>query len=152
MIPAMRSLPSDLCAECWAKIKAAGRAEKERRKEKARPRVEAKTAKRTDRRQSLAEIREWLYSETDGKCAAAGCALDDGWELHHLVSGGMRRARESVATCAPLCRVCHLWAHRNDPDTLRALLAWCQRTGRTEAARELTRRLDKIDEARRATE
>jgi len=149
MIAAMKHLPSDLCAECWSKIKAAARDEKSRRKAKARPRVEAKAAKREGRNERMRAIRAAVIAETGGVCAA--CHKAPAHDAHHLLSGGERPARESVLTCAPLCRSCHGQAGHDsaDMDTLNNLLAWCRRTNRSEAARALYRRIAKVEEARR---
>ena len=129
------------------------RREKERKREKRAPRVTSERNARQERSDRLAILRAVLLDETGSTCAICPRILTlDTMELHHLVSGGLRRHRERKETCAPLCKPCHTGEGHNNEATMRALLAWCVETGRQEGARELTRRLDAIAAKRAAKE
>lgn len=141
-----------LCEGCTDRIAKAKAAHKARVRVKARPRVEAKARAKMEREGRLTIIRARLLAETDGKCATCPQAITlDTMEAHHLVSAGLRRHRERVETMAPLCHGCHQEDGHNCPAVMAKLLEWCKRTGRQEAAREITRRLDKIARVRGET-
>jgi predicted HNH restriction endonuclease len=140
-----------LCSGCSIAVRDAKAAKKARTASKRAPRVEAKRRERTLRADFLESIRSTLSSETDHRCAVCRAVLGQvaGYEAHHIISGSLRRACESVETMAPLCTRCHQLAHRGDLDTLIRLGAWCEKTKRTEAREALYRRVNKIEEARR---
>ena len=128
MIPAMRSafLP-DLCAECMAKVKAAARAERERRREKTRGTRLAKVAKRATLREETAELRAKVVLLAGGKCERCGDEVAPLWgHMHHLYPGRGRRTQEqSVTNCAWLCGRCHdhFHAHPRESIAFRATIA-----------------------------
>jgi len=127
VIPAMRSLPSDLCAECWGKIKAAAKAEKERRREKKRPRVEAK------RGRSLNEWERWVALKTQAMLrdswTCVMCRTPVGLDCHHLEPGGAKHRRERIENVITLCRWCHDAYHANVSRFAPAIKNWCDAHG-----------------------
>jgi hypothetical protein len=102
----------------------------------------------------LAEIRVALHMETGGTCVVCTFGLPFvRMHAHHILSGPERQAEERQDTMAPVHEKCHDWLHGKDAkldqlDALQALLGWCVRTGREQAAESTQRRIEKIHEAR----
>lgn len=131
-----------------------------KRIKRASPRIEKPAAptktKETPRARldRLAEIRVALHAETGGRCVVCGMGLPFvRMHAHHILSGPERRPEERQDTMAPLHEKCHDWIHGKDArldqrDALVCLLAWCEVTGRKEAAASTVHRIAKIDEAR----
>lgn len=144
-----------LCVKCSSLVGLAKRVKKERMADKILPasvvhHKSLRAMQRAEREARLLAIRGALLDETGGFCAVCRCVIGIGdMEAHHIVSGGLRRHRERKETMVALCHGCHTGDGHNNPEVMAKLLAWCQRTGRQEAARELTRRLDKIERMRR---
>jgi 5-methylcytosine-specific restriction endonuclease McrA len=130
MIPAMRNLPSDLCAECWAKIKEAANADKERRRTKAKPRHEARY------RRSLADYARSLDLRAEAmKRDGARCQLCDdpyvreGLDLHHLDLGAGKSRRERISNVMMAHRTCHDAYHANARAFVPRVKVWCAAHG-----------------------
>jgi Fic family protein len=109
-----------------------------------KPTKEAAKAERSDR---LALLRmRALDRRSDGACEFCETALAT--ELHHLLSGGLRRHREELSTVAMICGECHRDYHRGDVQTLSQALEWAHRLGYWTTATAITKRLDKIGAVR----
>jgi predicted HNH restriction endonuclease len=120
------------------------------RRERSAPRLAAKAEKRTAKNAETAAIRAFAWEFTGGRCLVCMGALGSDWHLHHVVSGGLRRPRQSSRNTVPLCPECHRLVHRNDLGVLMAIRTWAQANGDDECRRELGHRIDKVLEARRA--
>jgi len=105
--------------------------------------------RRDERRKRMADIREALRVKAGGECERC---FSLGTEAHHVIGGGLRRHRESLNTMLLLCEDDHRLLHRGDPDTLEWAHAYCNGSGMHEAAAALAKRIDKVHEARRASE
>lgn len=103
------------------------------------------TGKRRDR---MARIREQVMERAQGHCEV--CATGRATECHHVLSGPLRRVRESVETCLALCMACHRDIHRGELDTLESAALYCESAGMHEATAALRRRIDKINVRRTA--
>lgn len=101
------------------------------------------------RAQRVAEIRDVVFGRCGARCEC--CASRAPSELHHLLSGPSRRAKESPETCVAVCAYCHVDLHRGRVEALLRLRKWAMGLNLTEALNALERRLDKIEEARAAT-
>ena len=104
----------DLCAECLAKVKAAAKAERVRRREKTRTSRLENMAKRAARREATAELRNQVVILAGGRCERCGEETAPVFgHMHHLYGGsGRRKAMESPETCAWLCGTCHRGLHQ----------------------------------------
>lgn len=122
----------DLCAECLAKVKAAKKAEKARRKAKATPRTDTPI-----------NVRDLAALRAGGKCECCGWPLISGAELHHVESGGLRRHRERLRSILYLCRHCHREVHNNNRSTLEAIAK--SPALDSDAVAAIRRRVDKLD-------
>jgi hypothetical protein len=92
-----------------------------------------------------AELRGKVFERAAGRCEC--CASKSPSEMHHLVSGPSRRARESLETCAAVCAWCHVDLHKGRKEALLRLRDWALGLNFAEAMTALDRRLDKIEEA-----
>lgn len=110
-------------------------------------RGEAKRTKRKERANRMAEIRAKVIRRAQGHCEV--CATGRAEEAHHLISGPLRRVRESVDTVLAVCGDCHHDMHSGELDTLQSAQIYAESCGMHEAAAALARRIDKIHEARR---
>lgn len=123
----------------------AERARSARVRVKASPRVAAKAAERKTRNERMAEIRAVVMKKAGGLCEMCGAPAT---EAHHLISGPLRRRLESADTVIALCFDCHRSVHRGDLDALYQAQAYCVTSGMHDAAAALSKRIDKINEAR----
>jgi hypothetical protein len=119
-------------------------------RERSAPRLAAKAGKRETKREQSATLRALAWEFTGGRCLVCMGALGPDWHLHHVVSGGLRRPRQSSRNTVPLCPECHRLVHRNDLGVLMAIWTWAQANGDDECRRELGRRIAKVEEARAA--
>lgn len=91
--------------------------------------------------------------ERDGNCVLrSGCVSRGAPHMHHVVG----RHDERLETVAMLCWGHHdrhspISVHAGHVPTLRALYAWCVEHDSADAARAVTRKLSKIEEAQRFT-
>jgi transcriptional regulator GlxA family with amidase domain len=109
----------------------------------------AKEAKREERIDRMAAIHFAVMERAAGRCEF--CGEDSGnLDTHHILSGPLRRAAERSDTVAAICRGCHAFYHAGRADVLRDAYTWAVRRGFKDAARAIERRLEKIEEARRA--
>ena len=98
------------------------------------------------RRERMARIRETVMERAQGHCEV--CATGVAAECHHVLSGPLRRVRESVSTCLALCVRCHRGLHAGDLDTLESARLYAESCGMHDAVAALAKRIDKIHEAR----
>lgn len=143
-----RGGPAALAAEAERQVEARRRA-KLRTAPKRKASREGKASRVAERLIRLKVAREVASARAGGKCEVChrpGFVL----EADHLVSGGLRRHRESAETLLMECPDCHRARHRGDMDTLRAIKETCIRLGMREGLRAIERRIDKAEEARRA--
>lgn len=117
-----------------------------RKLKKSLPRRKAGLAAAATAAQRRAELRDQVFTRAAGRCEC--CASKSPSELHHLVSGPSRRARESLQTCAAVCAWCHVDLHKGRKEALLRLRSWALGLGFHEATNALDRRLDKIEEAK----
>jgi 5-methylcytosine-specific restriction endonuclease McrA len=104
-----------------------------------------KSVERAGRRERMAKIRATVMERAGGLCELCGAPAS---EAHHLLSGPLRRARESVDTVIALCMSCHRQIHGNDLAALYHAQSYCVSSGMHEAGAALARRIDKLEEAR----
>jgi len=113
-------------------------------KPKKAARVRAREVARQDRVMKLAEIRQDVLVRAKGTCEL--CKSRDVQEVHHLFSGsGKRRLQERVDTMMGVCLSCHEDYHASEPWAFLTALRWAEVNGYTESAKEISRRLDKVD-------
>lgn len=93
------------------------------------------------------ELRHDVIERAAGRCEWCRVPVPPG-ELHHLLSGSQRRRCESLSTLAFVCVPCHAAYHRNDEDVLWWAKSWANAHGFTESLAEITRRIEKLHEAR----
>jgi 5-methylcytosine-specific restriction endonuclease McrA len=105
----------------------------------------SKRSAQAERRERMATIRATVMERAGGLCELCGAKAS---EAHHLLSGPLRRVRESVDTVIALCVDCHRAIHRGDLDALYHAQSYCVSSGMHEAGAALARRIDKIEEAR----
>lgn len=105
-----------------------------------------RSMKRASRNIRMAQIRETVMSRAQGHCEV--CATGRAEEAHHLISGPLRRVRESVLTVIALCGSCHRGIHAGNLDALESARLYAESCGMHEAVASLARRIDKIHEAR----
>jgi hypothetical protein len=146
----LRLSPEDLVREQKRQL-AAKRSSRRRTAPRRKPGEEKKSASRRERTAEIARLREVAFAFTGGRCLACMGELPWNWHLHHLVSGGLRRHRESERNTVALCPACHHLAHRNDVGTLAALITWAATNGDDECRRTMARRIEKL-QAPRPTE
>jgi hypothetical protein len=103
---------------------------------------ERKRLKKEERVAHVAEIRVAAFARWAGRCALY--CKSPATDLHHVLSGPERRAKESVETVLPVCRDHHRTLHRNDLHALEDAYNVCTDNGMHEARRALGRRIDKI--------
>jgi 5-methylcytosine-specific restriction endonuclease McrA len=107
----------------------ADRSSRKRRAEKAKPRFDAKEARKKERAERTAAIRREVFRRDGGKCVVCGGPATD---MHHLAYGsGVRRVLEMVGTCVSLCATCHVRAHEQWISVLDPLAMWARREGLT---------------------
>ena len=111
-----------------------------KRVRKAEPSRVAREKSRNFRAYRMAEIRAEMGARCAGKCELCGGQYE---ECHHVLSGPLRRVRESLDTCLGLCGVCHRALHRHDFDTMERAYNYCLESGMPDAAAALRRRIDK---------
>ena len=107
-----------------------------------------KEERREERNSAFDEIRKKVYDRAEGRCEV--CGVDAGdvlCQAHHLISGGLRRHRESVETVMLLCADCHRAYHRSVPAVLAQVREWCLSHNYNEAGAAVTRRIDKLEAA-----
>jgi hypothetical protein len=121
-----------------------------RARARSAPRLAAKAGERETKREQSATLRAFAWEFTGGRCLVCMVALGPDWHLHHVVSGSLRRPRQSSRNTVPLCPECHRLVHRNDLGVLMAIWTWAQANGDDECRRELGRRIAKVEEARAA--
>jgi hypothetical protein len=107
----------------------------------------SKDARRIERGIRLKVAREMVMIRADGRCELCGRS---GYvlEAHHMISGPLRRVKESAETMIAVCADCHRAQTRGDEDALKNAKEVAIRLGMREALAALDRRLDKIAEAR----
>ena len=94
------------------------------------------------------EIRHDVIVRSGGRCEFCRIPVPPG-ELHHILGGiGRRRRDERVDTVAFICVACHHAYHRGDEDVLWWAKSWANAHGFAESLAEITRRIEKIHEAR----
>lgn len=120
------------------------------RSRRSRGRRKDEAAEKAERRQRIGDIRQDVMIREGGCCACCGWdASNNCGEIHHIVSGvGRRRQKEDVLTCVLLCRQCHRFVTGGDESTLRVLATYCIRHSMPEAARAISHRLARIEDAR----
>jgi hypothetical protein len=120
MIPAMRTLPSDLCAECRRKIREATKAEKERRRAKARPRVEKENAAGFVEDERYTAAKGAAFKRARDRCEVYvgyfRCA-HDGTDPDHVLGGASRKDCERLGSegLQVMCRGHHDLKTANSP-------------------------------------
>lgn len=100
-----------------------------------------------ERRERMSMIRTVVMDREDGRCELCGGKAE---HAHHVIQGGRRRARESVNTVLALCAPCHHALHGGSLPILEDALNYCVSAGMREASTALSKRIDKIYEARTA--
>jgi hypothetical protein len=93
------------------------------------------------------ELRHDVIVRSNGRCEFCRVPVPPG-ELHHLLAGSQRRRCESLSTLAFVCVPCHAAYHRNDEDVLWWAKSWANAHGFAESLAEVTRRIEKLHEAR----
>jgi hypothetical protein len=116
-----------------------------RRVLKAKPSKVARAVRKAAQREHTAKVRAEVGERSRGRCELCSAPFH---EIHHVLGGADRKAKESVDTCLALCWECHRAIHRGDLAELTAALSFCQFQGMVRAEQALRRRLDKIEEAR----
>lgn len=134
------------CAECGGVVRAA---KKPKRLHRPVAPGRSKRERNANRKARMAEIRRVVVERQHYRCAVKGCG-NPAVELHHLLSGPLRRQNESVDTCVALCRGHHDDAHRGVVSVLQDLMTYCDDCGMLAARAALAHRLMKIYEAQRA--
>lgn len=144
-----RAQSADECREIVERMIKVVRTQKRLRSERA-PKVAGATKdeRREERNIRLKVAREVAEARAGGKCEVCGRT---GFILqaHHLVSGGLRRHRESAETLLMICADDHRAIHRGDLDTLRSVKEATIRLGMREGLRAIDRRIERVEEARR---
>lgn len=107
-----------------------------------------KDSRRLERNIRLKVAYEVAENRAAGRCEVC-LRLGFVLQAHHLVSGGLRRHRESAETIVMICADDHRAIHRNDLDALRAVKEACIRLGLREGLKAIERRIAKVEEARR---
>ena len=105
-------------------------------------RKESRKAKREKHRQSTAELKRIVMAKNANRCELCQAPASD---AHHVISGPLRRVRQSADTMLALCRLCHRLLHDNKLAMLHHAADYCRSVGMAEAAADLTRRLTKIE-------
>jgi hypothetical protein len=116
-----------------------------RRKGEREPRTVIR-APAEPRREKVARIRGEVFARAAGCCEWGNHGPPV--ELHHLLSGPLRRTGEKVETTAALCTPCHRAYHAGDLGVLSLAKEWAIRGGFREALRAIDKRIDKIEAVR----
>ena len=109
---------------------------------KSLPRRKAAEAGALASRQKRAELRAQVFERAGGRCECCGARPPA--ELHHLLSGPVRRRSEAFENTTALCCYCHRDLHRSEPQALQAMFEWAFDHEYAEAAAALGRRLNKL--------
>jgi hypothetical protein len=114
----------------------------------------SKTDRRKDRNTRMAEIRKAVMDRAAREAmystpTCETCGFERATEVHHIISGGARQSAEDATTLIALCAACHREAQRGEPLVLSCILTWAKDHGYTEAHKAVSRRLAKVEEARR---
>jgi hypothetical protein len=127
----------------------AKRERKRRTAPKRKERVAKKRATKEERRAKVTAVREAVMARAGHACEwcrvpASMLPLD----MHHVLSGPVRRSAESAETCAAICRPCHVEWHRGSALLMRDAKEWALRHGFKDALRAIDRRIAKVEESR----
>lgn len=101
-------------------------------------------AVRAEKSRRRSELRAQAMERDKARCVICGMNHIE-MHMHHLRG----HAHEGLSDVAILCPTHHFCAHAADVHTLRALAAWATERGYREAAMALSRRIAKVEEARR---
>lgn len=132
-----------------------------RRRAKGAPRRKEAAADGRAARARTAKVRREVFARSAGACQVCLTlhprdphAVATATDMHHVLGGGERKAKERPETCLALCGPHHdekstTSVHAGHLPTLEAAHRYCFENRMHEAAAALARRIEKVEEARR---